>query len=80
MGDVRGDFLGPPHVTTPAAVIVNKIKRFDPLEAVKHSKGDSMDYIPQFRVTVSRLWLSWMVIFEVFVGCHDILILGMVPT
>ena len=24
--DVRGDFLGPPHVTTPAAVIANKNK------------------------------------------------------
>ena len=26
MDDVRGDFLGPPHDTTPAAVIANKIK------------------------------------------------------
>ena len=26
----------------------NKILRFDPLEAVKHSKGDRMDYIAQF--------------------------------
>ena len=26
MGDVRGDFLGPPHGTTPAAVITNKNK------------------------------------------------------
>ena len=25
MVDVRGDFLGPPHGTTPAAVIANKI-------------------------------------------------------
>ena len=41
--DVRGDFLGPLHGTTPAAVIANK-------EAVKHSKGDSMDYIAQFQV------------------------------
>ena len=24
--DVRGDFLGPPHGTTPAAVIANKMK------------------------------------------------------
>ena len=24
MDDVRGDFLGPPHGTTPAAVIENK--------------------------------------------------------
>ena len=26
MDDVRGDFLGPPHGTTPAAVIANKEK------------------------------------------------------
>ena len=26
MDDVRGDFLGPPHSTTPAAVIANKNK------------------------------------------------------
>ena len=26
MDDVRGDFLGPPHGTTPAAEITNKIK------------------------------------------------------
>ena len=26
MADVRGDFLGPPHGTTPAAVIANKNK------------------------------------------------------
>ena len=26
MDDVRGDFLGPPHGTTPAAVIGNKNK------------------------------------------------------
>ena len=26
MDDVRGDFLGPPHGTIPAAVIANKIK------------------------------------------------------
>ena len=39
-----------------------------------------MDYTAQFRVIVSLLWLSWMVIFEVLVGCHDILILDMFPT
>ena len=27
MDDVRGDFLGPPHGTTPAAVIANKIQK-----------------------------------------------------
>ena len=50
MDDVRGDFLGPPYGTTPAAVIANKIYRFDLLEAIKYSKGDSVDYIAQFRV------------------------------
>ena len=54
MDDVRGDFLGPPHGTTPAAVITNKIERFDPLEVIKHTKGDSMDYIAQFRVMNPR--------------------------
>ena len=39
MDDVRGGFLGPPHGTTPAAVIANKIYKFDPLEAVKTFKG-----------------------------------------
>ena len=39
MGDLRGDFLGAPHGTTPAAVIANKIFRFDPLETVKTFKG-----------------------------------------
>ena len=35
MYDVRGYFLGPPHDTTPAAIIANKIKGLYPLEAVK---------------------------------------------
>ena len=39
MDDVRGDFFGPPHGTTPAAVIANKIQLFDSLEAVKTFKG-----------------------------------------
>ena len=39
MDDVRGDFFRPTHGTTPAAVIANKIQRFDPLEAVKTFKG-----------------------------------------
>ena len=32
----------------------NKIERFDPLEGIKYSKGDSMDYIAQFRVMNPR--------------------------
>ena len=35
MYDVRGDFLGPPHGTTPAAVIANKIK-LRPLKSNEH--------------------------------------------
>ena len=59
MGDVRGDFLGSPHGTTSSAEKANKLKlnnklnnlkSSDPLEAVKCSKGDSIDYIAQFRV------------------------------
>ena len=34
MDDVRGGLLGPPHGTTPAAVISNKNKKCDPLRAV----------------------------------------------
>ena len=49
MDDVRGGFFGPPHDTTSATVLANKILRVNPSEAVKHSKGD-MEYIAQFRV------------------------------
>ena len=50
MYDVRVDILGPQHGTTSAAVIPNKIYMYDPLESIKHSKRDSMDYIAQFLV------------------------------
>ena len=33
MDDLRGDFLGPPHGTTPAAIIANKNQNLDPLRA-----------------------------------------------
>ena len=33
MGDVRGDFLGPPHNTTPAAVKANKNKNVSSFES-----------------------------------------------
>ena len=41
MNDVRGNFLGPPHGTTPAAVIANKNKT-DPFKSSEniHEKGD----------------------------------------
>ena len=32
MDDVRGDFLGPPHGTTPAVAIANKISQLDPFD------------------------------------------------
>ena len=43
MDDVRGDFLGPPHGTTPAAVMANKNKtEILQLESSEHifQKGD----------------------------------------
>ena len=41
MDDVRGDFLGPPHGTTPAAVIgyKNKLRSFKSSEHI-NEKGD----------------------------------------
>ena len=39
MNDVQGDFLGPQHGTTPAAVIANKT---DPLRAVNTSMRKGM--------------------------------------
>ena len=54
MDDVRGDFLGPPHGTTPAAVIANKYKGLILWKQQKHSKGDSMDYIAQFSVLYQK--------------------------
>ena len=36
MGDVRGDFLGPPHGTTPVAVIANKKLKLRSLKSSEH--------------------------------------------
>ena len=45
MDDVRGDFLGPPHGTTPAAVIANKNKtEIDPLRAVSILMGKGVGH------------------------------------
>ena len=38
MDDVRGDVLGLSHGKTPAAVIVNKIEKLDPLKSMKTLK------------------------------------------
>ena len=42
MDDVRGDFLGPPHGTTPAAVIANKKLKLRSFKRSEHinEKGD----------------------------------------
>ena len=39
MDDVRGDFFGPPHGTTPAAVIANKNNCFAPVIRIPGSPG-----------------------------------------
>ena len=43
MDDVRGDILGPPHRTTPAAVIANKskLRSFNSSELI-NEKGDGL--------------------------------------
>ena len=43
MDDVKGDCLGPPHGTVPAAVIANKNKT-DPLRAVSISMRKRMGH------------------------------------
>ena len=45
MDDVRGDFLGPPHGTTPAAVIANKNK----LRSFKSSEHINKKMIGPYR-------------------------------
>ena len=54
MDDVRGDFLGPQHGTTPAAVIANTCI-LDPSEAVKHSKREDGPYCT---FSEKLFWLS----------------------
>ena len=49
MKDVRGDLLGPPHGTTPAAVIANK--KNDSLEAVNSLKALRKSFPEQFSVS-----------------------------
>ena len=54
MDEVRGDFLGPPYGTTPAAVIKNK--SLDPLRANKLNiyKNEVVGQSVQFRIIHSR--------------------------
>ena len=45
MGDVRGDFLGPPHGITQAAVITNQNKTFRSFKSTEniHTNKDGPD-------------------------------------
>ena len=43
---VRGDFLGPSHGTTKAAVIANKNSNIDPIRAVNIYMRKGMDHTP----------------------------------
>ena len=50
MDDVWGDFLGPPHGTTPAAVIANKNKQIQRI------------YVPRLNFLVTQIYLIIMYI------------------
>ena len=51
MDDVRGDFLGPPHGITPAAVIANKNKT----EILKESEKPELE---SMTLVVQGKWLN----------------------
>ena len=57
MDDVRGDFLGPPHGTTPAAVIANKNLNLDPLRAVNTLMRKVMGHTAVSTIEVSSVTL-----------------------
>ena len=57
MDDVRGDFLGPPHGTTPATVIANKNLNRDPLRAVNTFMRKEMDHTAVSTIQVSSVTL-----------------------
>ena len=50
MDDVRGDFLGPPHDTTPVAVIANKSIKVSSFESNENKQSQSAGHIAQFRI------------------------------
>ena len=56
MNDVRGDILGPPHETTPAAVIANKHKR-DHLRVMSIFMRKVMDHIAVSAIEASSVSL-----------------------
>ena len=57
MDGVRGDFLGPPHGTTPAAVIANKNLNWDPLRAVNTLMRKVMGHTAVSTIKVSSVTL-----------------------
>ena len=48
MDDVRGNFLGPPHGTTPAAVIANTNRKVSYFESNENTHRQSMGHIAKF--------------------------------
>ena len=59
MDDERGNFLGPPHDTTPAAVIANKNKT-DPLRAANiyiNEKGVGHTAVSATQASSVTLWI-----------------------
>ena len=50
MDDVRGFFLGPPHDTTPAAVIANVIIKVSSFENNANTQRQNVGHIAQFRI------------------------------
>ena len=57
MDDVREDFLGPPHGTTPAAVIANKNQNLDPLRAANTLMRKGMGHTAVSTIEVSSVTL-----------------------
>ena len=57
MDDVRGDILGPPHGTTPAAVIAYKMKlrSFRSSEHISELKGSAIQRFRLLKPTISYL-------------------------
>ena len=58
MDDVRGDFLGPPHDTTPVAVIANKSIKVSSFESNENKQSQSAGHMAQFRIMNLEYHLS----------------------
>ena len=66
MDDVRGDFLGPPNGTTPAAAIGNKNKT-DPLRAVSILMRKVMGHTAVSATQASSVTLEYSLHGHVFI-------------